>query len=328
MSFSSPLDSPDDTLFVARHPIQVVASRTGLSIHVLRAWERRYGAIKPQRSAGNRRLYSDEDVERLSLLKRATTAGRRIGDVAHLSLQSLVELVGTDGQPAELPTTPPGSSSLTYTARHIGAILASIETLDSDALESDIAEAATEFGMPILLEHVLAPVLREIGDRFRAGNLRIAHEHMATAIIRTFLGSRLALANSDRTGPRILVATPARQSHELGALMVAVTAASSGYRVLYLGGNVPADELIFAARDAGVQAIALSLTCTTMSLDIADDLRRVRQGVHSKVILFLGGTGVTAYRSALGDMQRTVWVDSLSEFPDSLDRALSQGQEY
>ncbi len=327
MSLSSPLDSPDNTLLVARHPIQVVANRTGLSMHVLRAWERRYGAIKPQRAEGNRRLYSDEDVERLSLLKRATTAGRRIGDVAQLSLQSLVELVGTDEQPAEFPTTPLKGSNLTDTARHVGTVLVSIETLDSDALESAIAKAATEFGMPILLEQVLAPLLREIGDRFRDGNLRIAHEHMATAIIRTFLGSRLALANSDRTGPRILVATPARQSHELGALMVAVTAASGGYRVLYLGANVPADDLIFAARNAGVQAIALSLTCAPLSLDIADDLRRVRQGVDPKVLLFLGGTGATAYRSGLGDMQRTVWVDSLSEFRDDLDRALSQGQE-
>ena len=111
MSLSSTLDSPDNTLLVARHPIQVVASRTGLSIHVLRAWERRYGAIKPQRSDGNRRLYSDEDVERLSLLKRATTAGRRIGDVAHLSLQSLVDLVGTDDQPPEFLTISPRSAS-------------------------------------------------------------------------------------------------------------------------------------------------------------------------------------------------------------------------
>ena len=107
--------------------------------------------------------------------------------------------------------------------------------------------------------------------------------------------------------------------------MVAVTAASGGYRVLYLGSNVPADDLIFAAGAAGVHAIALSLTCATMTLDVADEIQRLRKGVPSKVTLFLGGSGAALYRSTLGDMQPIIWAGSLNEFRDSLDQTLSQG---
>ena len=72
-----------------RHPIQVVARRTGLSADVIRVWERRYGVVTPQRQPGGRRVYSDSDIQRLTLLQRATGAGRRISEVAPLPDQVL-----------------------------------------------------------------------------------------------------------------------------------------------------------------------------------------------------------------------------------------------
>src|SRR6185503_7274753 len=81
-----------------RHPMRVVTRRTGLSADLLRAWERRYKVVKPSRSEGGQRLYSDADIERLRLLYRATLDGRRLGQVAELSPQDLSALVRHDAQ--------------------------------------------------------------------------------------------------------------------------------------------------------------------------------------------------------------------------------------
>ena len=76
-----------------KHPIQIVSRRTGLSTDVIRAWERRYKAVKPIRSSNGRRLYSDNDVKKLMLLQRIISGGRRIGDIAKLNIQNLEDLI-------------------------------------------------------------------------------------------------------------------------------------------------------------------------------------------------------------------------------------------
>ena len=75
-----------------KHPIQIVSRRTGLSADVIRAWERRYKAVKPSRSANGRRLYSDNDLKKLMLLQRIISGGRRIGDIAKLNIKSLSDI--------------------------------------------------------------------------------------------------------------------------------------------------------------------------------------------------------------------------------------------
>ncbi|MDH3428172.1 MAG: MerR family transcriptional regulator, partial [Gemmatimonadota bacterium] len=104
------------------HPIQVVSHRTGLSADVLRAWERRYGAVRPDRSASRRRLYSDRDIERLILLRRATKAGRTIGQIATLPDDRLRQLVASDvtagiRRIADVPAAPPETVPMRFVTR-------------------------------------------------------------------------------------------------------------------------------------------------------------------------------------------------------------------
>lgn len=116
------------------HPIRVAARRTGLSPHVIRAWEKRYGAVTPHRTETNRRVYSQEDVQRLSLLRRSTLLGRSIGQIAKLSTEELRRLVAEDeaaqraaisGQSLETaPTTG-------HSARVLNACLEAAKELDA-----------------------------------------------------------------------------------------------------------------------------------------------------------------------------------------------------
>ena len=87
------------------HPIKVVVLRTGLSPHVIRVWEKRYGAVEPMRTPTNRRRYTDADIERLLLLQRATQIGRSIGQIAQLPTETLRNLVRED-EAARLPAAP------------------------------------------------------------------------------------------------------------------------------------------------------------------------------------------------------------------------------
>ena len=103
-----------------RHLIQVVGRRTGISSDVIRAWERRYGAVISQRTDTNRRLYTDDDIEKLTLLKRAINAGRRIGDIANLSYDDLFELVmGDESNTARSYTDQVQAQLWSFSMRHL-----------------------------------------------------------------------------------------------------------------------------------------------------------------------------------------------------------------
>jgi DNA-binding transcriptional MerR regulator/methylmalonyl-CoA mutase cobalamin-binding subunit len=292
----------DDTATASkRHPIQVVARRTGLSPDVIRAWERRYQAVAPQRSRTARRLYSDEDVARLSLLRQATESGRRIGDVARLSLAQLRALVQEDQGSAVPPTVLAGQPP-SATAEYVNACLSAVQRLDPVALEAALAQAARSLSIPLLLREVIGTLMRAIGEHWREGLLRPCHEHMASVQIRFFLGNLLLHSAMTGTGPLLVVATPAGQRHELGALMVAVTAAQAGWTPLYLGADLPSDELAFAATARGAAAVALSLSYPGDDPHLGEALRRLRRQLPEGVVLLVGGAAAAGYQSVLTEI--------------------------
>ena len=149
--------NPD--LYAPRHPIQVVARRTGLTADVIRVWERRYGVVAPHRSSAQRRLYSDADIRKLSLLQRATQEGRRISDLVDLEEPEILALLaaGHPDQPHKLKTKTTIDAAGSPYAQ---ACLAAIEQLDQPALEQALSNAAVALSVPELLEQVIAPVMK------------------------------------------------------------------------------------------------------------------------------------------------------------------------
>ena len=173
-----------------QHPIRVVALRTGLTADLIRAWEKRYQVVTPGRTDTARRLYSDSDVERLRLLKQATDLGRRISDIAELDTLDLIGLIKTDRDEASVPVRLNSSESSDLAIiRH--QIMDAVRAHDPQAIDALLHKASLENTVPVLMEEIVAPVLHQIGESTRDGSLRIAQEHVATAQIRTFLGSLL-----------------------------------------------------------------------------------------------------------------------------------------
>lgn len=295
-----------------RHPMRVVAQRTGLSPHVLRAWERRYGAVTPSRSDGGRRLYSDADIERFQLIQRATSAGHSIGMVASLSedeLLAMVKEVEAYERPSraadEVPTLEP-HALIDTCWRHI-------EALDSTRLEHDLRRAAVVLGTWDLVSRVMVPLIHEIGDRWHAGQISTAHEHLASGAITRVLAWVLQETATNGTAATLVVATPSGERHELGAMMAAATAAMEGWRVVYLGADLPSEDIAAAAKDIRADAVALSIVYPeTEASGVINDLRE-RLPRHTALVI----GGVAAGDEVGSGVHR---LDTLSDLPPLLQR--------
>ena len=301
-----------------RHPVRVVAQRTGLSSHVLRAWERRYAVVAPTRTEGGQRLYSDADIERLSLLHTLTAAGGAISQLARLPSDELSRMAREE-PPVRAPETGPDGSAERWRA----SALQAIEMLDSGALRHELGRAALALGVPQFLDQVVSPVMREVGTRWHDGQLGIAHEHLATAVVREVLGWVREAAETAGAAPALVVATPSNQWHEGGALLVAATAAAEGWRVTYLGANLPGLEIAGAAMRTGARAVALSLIHPDDDPAVGSHLQALRQSLPAGVTLLVGGSAAPAYRIEAAAAQGQVVTD-LAELRRVLHRLASR----
>jgi len=288
-----------------KHPIRVVAQRTGLTPDVLRAWEKRYGVVEPTRSETGQRLYTDEDVARLTLLRRVTEAGRSIGKVSQLGAEELGALAEEDEAHRREAERSRVESASTAASEHLDGAMAATRALDAGQLDAVLVRAALRLGSAAFLEHVAVPLLRQIGEMWHAGELGIAHEHLASSATQRVLGWLLWSGTPNREGPVIVVGTPAGQRHEMGALLVSAVAAEEGWRVVYLGADLPAEEVARAALTRGAEAVALSMVYPEKDPRIADELRRLRSLLPPRTPILVGGSAAASYSPVLQEIRAT-----------------------
>lgn len=287
-------------------PVRVVLRRTGLSADVLRAWERRYGAVHPARSVGGRRLYGEAEVERLSLLRQLTLEGHAIGQIAALPTETLRTLTrGT-------PTTPrlrEQPEAAEQSAEWIEAAMNAIARLDGRALEGVLRRAALALGPERFVTQLASPVLAQVGERWHAGALTVREEHFASASVRSVLLWLAGIPVLDPEAPQLVVATPSGERHELGALMVAAVAAFEGWRPVHLGTDLPVTEIAAAAQSLGARAVALSIVYPIGIQAVEAAVRELRSALPGAVELFVGGAAVEPARHRLAALPRTRVAD-------------------
>ncbi|MDZ7266927.1 MAG: MerR family transcriptional regulator [candidate division KSB1 bacterium] len=308
------------------YPIKIVARRTGLSPHVIRIWERRYDAVVPQRSHSNRRLYCEADIERFILLRKVCELGHGIGQVAKLSTEELRQILSSEitAMPAtNLTPAQPASASKQLSANslpeaaHREACLAAVRNLDAIALDRAIAHGAVKLSRPVLIDQVLVSLICEVGEAWQAGSMRVIHEHLLTAAIKSF-GATLRSSQEHRPGaPGMVVTTPAGQIHELGALLAAITASDMGWRTTYLGPNLPAEEIAAALEYNQAQAVALSIVHPNDDPLLENELRRLRRYVPSSVNIIVGGRAAGSYQRVLNEIGAKQ-ITTLAEFREKL----------
>jgi DNA-binding transcriptional MerR regulator/methylmalonyl-CoA mutase cobalamin-binding subunit len=301
------------------YPIRYVSQRTGLTPHVIRAWEKRYRAVIPHRTAKNRRLYCEDDILRLKLLKTTTDAGHAISQVAQLDSQDLQNLAQQDiaDNPRtqlinDAPLKPAAADDL------LEQCLSAVLNLDSAALERSYDRAAIDLTRPMLLRDLIVPLFQNIGKLWHGGSLKIVNEHMATTVTRNFLLSMLRSTRIMEPAPKIVIATTVGQWHDVGALTVALIAAENGWHPLYYGPNLPAEEIAAGVRQGGAKAVAISITHLLNQDPLVEELRKLRRYIGNEVTLFVGGRALPDYVQILKDVNAN-YIRSIEEFSDELN---------
>jgi MerR family transcriptional regulator, light-induced transcriptional regulator len=276
------------------YPIRAVSLMTGVSIDTLRAWERRYGAVAPVRDDRGR-VYSDDHVRRIALLRDAVQSGHAIGRVANMTTAQLEELSAAASATVRLARA---ARSLPVTV-NIDSIIAALERFDAAAVEADLGRAAAMLRPPELLRDVLVPVLTEVGERWHRGHARIAHEHMLSASVRNVLGSLLRVHLRDGVPDKMLFATPSGERHEFGTLGAAMLAASGGLGTIYLGPDMPAADIVAVTAVVRLEIVVLGVTDTGDAVTVDKEVQQVAKRLPPNIELWLGGRGAERIAKAL-----------------------------
>lgn len=301
---------PDDNpvSVTPKYLIGVVAKLTGLSMDVVRVWERRYGAVRPVRSAGGTRLYSDADVLRLNRLHGAVERGYGIGQAMRLSESELDELIA-GAQPSQDREDPYQSIRERF--------IAAIQTMDVVAADQELARAATLYPPGELVKRIVSPIFDEVSERKALREFGVAHERVAAGLLRRMLESLIRLFPPSGKPDTLVVAAPAGEHHEFALLPAALLAAVRGWRVVYLSANVPAAEIALAIRLTNARVLALNVV--TENYRINEELEMISRIVSDSTEVWISGTAAFRHRAHIG---RANWslVRDLEELDDRLKK--------
>ena len=302
--------------------IKYVSEKTGLSPHLIRVWKKRYKAIVPDRTETNRRLFSESDVIRLQLLKKATEVGHSISQVAKLSSEELLRLINdkrSDISQNTMDVQPQPNSDYFYELA-----LNCVMQLNGDGLKSALEQASVHLTKLTLINAVIVPLCIKIGALWRSGELKIINEHLATPIIRTVLWNLVNSVEVSRIAPRIVIATPLNHRHGLGALAIALIAREAGWRCLFFGSNLPADEIAAAVSRTKARAVALSITFSLDHLKLVEEIKKLRGYLSSDIVLFIGGQGASSVIEH-PDINNVQLLRNLESLNAALDNLLNHG---
>lgn len=262
--------------------MRVVTRLSGLSAATVRAWERRYGAVIPDRTEGNARRYSADQVRRLILLRQAVERGHAIGDVAQWPIERLERIVESAASPE------PGRLPTQVYRQLMDDYFHALDGFEAASALGILNRTAALLPPSELVFQLLLPLMREVGTRWARGELTVAHEHLVSGHLRSLLGTLVRLqAPGGPGGAKVLLATPPGERHELGALAAAFVTAGREFEPVYLGPDVPWPDLSIAVDRSGADLVLLSLV-HDMGSRAHDALVRELSALAEQVEVWLG----------------------------------------
>ncbi len=263
-----------------------LSRRVGVSEHVLRAWESRYGLLKPARSAGGYRLYSEDDQRRVRRMQAYLSDGLAAAEAARATIaDEQLGLIATGA-----PDARPRSDMLEYAE----ALSRSLDELDEPAAQAVLDRLLIDFTVETVLRDVLLPYLHDLGDRWEKGEVSVAQGHFASHVVR---GRLVGLARGWGTGRGwyALLACPPDELHDMALLAFGIVLNRSGWRVRYLGANTPMSDLIQLTSQTRPNLVVLSATTSERFASVVPEL------VHLAGIATVALTGEGATKSLADD---------------------------
>ena len=242
MSNAEIIEYPAEKLYT----IGTVSKLTGVGAITLRAWERRYGLIKPVRKESGHRLYTRAHIDQINRITSLTQTGLRISQIRPEMLES--DPVLESGEDAQG----------TVWKDYLNGMVAAVISYDEVRLEEIYNEVLSLYPIGLMMNKLLTPLLIELGARWESGQGGVAEEHFFAFYLRNKLGAQYHHRSRGNSGPMILLAGLPHEHHEIGLLLFALAAHGAGYQILPLGANMPLDELAQIAKRKNCKAIVLS----------------------------------------------------------------------
>ncbi|MEW5755552.1 MAG: MerR family transcriptional regulator [Pseudomonadota bacterium] len=231
----------EDKLF----PIRTVSQLTGVNPITIRAWERRYGLIKPHRTPKGHRLYTQEDIDLIIQVVTLLEQG--------MSVSQARQTVGTPTRSAEKAPEPDD-----YWGKNQRRMINAIARYDELALDATYNDALSLYPIDVVTARLITPLLKTLGERWQDHDSGIAEEHFFGAYLRNKLGARLHHMSRQTHGPKVIAACLPEEYHEVGLLLFCISLANQGYRLVLLGGNMPLEQIPLVAERSGADAVVLS----------------------------------------------------------------------
>jgi MerR family transcriptional regulator, light-induced transcriptional regulator len=260
-----------------------LSRRVGVSDHVLRAWETRYGLLRPRRSAGGFRLYSDRDEDQVRRMQLHLASGLSAAEAARATIaeQRASSTVG-DFQGST-------GASDTDIVKHLSRELRhAFDDFDEPAAQAALDRLLSEFTLATVLRDIVLPFLHELGERWEDEQVTVAQEHFASNVIRGRLAG-LARGWGSGRGPRVIVACPPGELHDLPLMIFGIILNRCGWRVDYFGTNTPVADLVQVAHQVRPELVVLAATSSERFADILQELQRLADLAP----LALAGAGAT-----------------------------------
>lgn len=276
---TAPRPTDESELF----PIRTVASLTGVNAITLRAWERRYGLIRPVRTDSGHRLYTQVDIDTIHQVVALLDKGVAISQVRHA-------LAGPAASRSRIAEDGPWAG---FRERMIAAI----SQFDENRLEDVYNELLSLYPTDLATRKVLLPLLVELGTRWETAEGSVAEEHFFGVYLRNKLGARFHHRPRHNTGPKLLAACLPGEQHEVGLLLFALAAHDHGFRLVLLGADTPLADLPYAARRAQADAIVLSGSIDPRPGLLDAELSKL--ATDAGLPVFVGGLTAVRHRDAI-----------------------------
>lgn len=251
--------------------MKAVEQQTGISAATLRAWERRYALVEPQRTPSGYRLYSDRNIALLRWVRDRMAEGLTVSRVV-----AMIETLRVSNEPLLVEensrSSPPpiANDAPLPPAKLVHPLLMALIDLDDERANEVIEQAFAMYTMSTVYVEVIAPTLVEIGEAWHRGEVFISTEHFATTYLRGRLLGLLQAYPHRADMPTLFVGCAPNERHEFGALIFAVMLRQQGYNVVYLGQDVPIDDIIEAALHEHPTMLCLSASNPTTALALRD----------------------------------------------------------
>jgi DNA-binding transcriptional MerR regulator len=268
------------------YPIRTVSAVTGVNSITLRAWERRYGLIKPRRTPKGHRLYTRHDIELINRIVKLLQQGIAISQVP-------AALQAPQHEPPEVAAGSPGEPWERYQQRMLDAVI----RFDDEALELAYNDPLSLYPIDVVTDRLLLPLLVTLGTRWESQEGSIAEEHFFAVYMRNKLGARFHHRRQRTHGPRLLICCMPGELHETGMLLFGLSAIDRDFRVLLLGPDMPLHELPAVVKRAACQGVALSSSVDPPEGVLEEDLPRLVDAVDCPV--FVGGKTSVAWRDVI-----------------------------